>query len=90
MDKVMLIDNGTKIASFISRCLTRNGLDVITVSDLKGSIFKVQAGDADIIIINSTDTGQSTYDVCKRIRSIQETDSIPILLMGDSESTTSV
>ncbi|GHV38824.1 transcriptional regulator [Clostridia bacterium] len=90
MDKIMLIDSSEKGAEFIVRCLTKNGFDVIHMDGSAGLSLQVKITAVDLIIIDATLKDESGYDVCRKVKQLDETQNALVLLMGESESNNSM
>lgn len=80
-DYVLVVDDDADVLGTLTRALTREGYEVKGVSSGYEAFEELAQRKPDLIILDVMMPGQSGIDVCRRIRSADHYDSIPILFL---------
>ncbi len=78
--KILLVENDTRVATFIKRGLTENGMFVDWAKDGETGELLANDNDYELIILDILLSKLSGLDLCKKIRRIDTT--TPILLLS--------
>jgi sigma-B regulation protein RsbU (phosphoserine phosphatase) len=90
MNKVLIINKSDSIYDYIVHILTKNGFDVMRADNLSGVSSVVRFAGVDLVIIDSETREESGFDFCRRLKTMEETRYIPIMITGESETNSAV
>lgn len=88
MKKILLVEDDTRVCSFINKGLTENGFEVTIAMDGTLGLQLALNGQFDLIILDIMLPGINGLDVCKQIR-VQSSE-VPILFLTAMGSTENV
>ena len=86
--KILIVEDEFDILKLIEFNLKKEGFDVIAVSDGESAIKEVRSNKPDLILLDLMLPGIQGLDVCRIIKSNQETKETPIIMvtaMGQEE-----
>ena len=78
---VLVVDDETDVVEVVSHFLKEEGYTVHTAHDGEEALEKA-AGDIDLIVLDIMLPGVDGYEVCRRLRSRVETETIPIIFLS--------
>ncbi len=78
---ILVVDDEEDIVEVISHFLEQEGYNVVTATDGEEALEKATS-DIDIIILDIMLPGLDGYEVCRRLRSRVETETIPIIFLS--------
>lgn len=78
--KILLADDSVTAQNMGRKILADAGYEVITVNNGSAALKKIAEAKPDIIILDVYMPGYSGLEVCQRLKEVQETSRIPILL----------
>ena len=81
MKKILVTDDEKDIVELISYNLEKEGFSVLKAYDGEAALRSVRLQKPDLIILDLMLPKMSGLDVCKAIRSNQETTSLPIIML---------
>jgi CheY-like chemotaxis protein/MinD-like ATPase involved in chromosome partitioning or flagellar assembly len=79
-EKILIVDDDVDSLKLIGLMLQRQGYEVAAASTGTQALNKANAELPDLIILDVMMPDMSGYEVCKRLRSTQETKAIPIIM----------
>jgi DNA-binding response OmpR family regulator len=77
-EKVLVVEDESKIARFLELELKHEGYDVVLCSDGRSGFERVQEGDIDLVILDLMLPLMSGIEVCRRIRKFSD---LPIIML---------
>ena len=87
--KILVIDDETDIAETVKFLLELRNYEVITAEDGYKGINKAQETSPDLVLLDIIMPNLDGYDTCKRLKSNEKTNNIPIIMFtakGESDS----
>lgn len=82
MPKILLIEDEKEIQELVSYNLTREGYDVKVAGDGKKGLEMVYAEHPDLVLLDVMLPELDGYEVCKAIRSNNESTNLPIIMLS--------
>jgi DNA-binding response OmpR family regulator len=80
MARILVVDDEPDILELARVILKSKGYEVITANDGQEALEKVSVSKPDLIILDILMPRMNGFEVCKKLKSDQETASIPILM----------
>jgi len=82
MNKILIVEDEADIQALVHRVLTANGFEVFRASNGEEGLIKATTLKPDLIILDLMMPGMSGLEVCRLIKSRQDTKAIPILILS--------
>ena len=82
MNKILIVEDEADIQALVHRVLTANGFEVFKASNGEEGLIKATTLKPDLIILDLMMPGMSGLEVCRLIKSRQDTKDIPILILS--------
>ncbi|KRT55052.1 response regulator [endosymbiont of Ridgeia piscesae] len=79
---VLIIDDDRFVQKLISKTLSASGLSTRAADDGESGIAIAQQGQPDLILLDVEMPGINGYEVCDRLRSLPETQDIPVVFLS--------
>jgi putative two-component system response regulator len=86
MPNILIVDDEPAIQNLMSKILSREGYNTISVSDGQTALTKISAASPDLILLDLMMPGLSGFEVAGQIKGNTETRSIPIILITGLDS----
>jgi two-component system phosphate regulon response regulator PhoB len=78
---ILLVDDEEDVVEIVSHFLAQEGFTILTAYDGEEALSKATA-DVDLIVLDIMLPGLDGYEVCRRLRSRVETETIPIVFLS--------
>lgn len=78
---ILLVDDEEDVVEIVSHFLAQEGFTILTAYDGEEALEKATA-DVDLIVLDIMLPGLDGYEVCRRLRSRVETETIPIVFLS--------
>ena len=82
MNKILIVEDEADIQALVHRVLTANGFEVFKASNGEEGLIKATTLKPDLIILDLMMPGLSGLEVCRLLKSRQDTKEIPILILS--------
>lgn len=82
MAKILVVDDEPDIVRVVVKILESRGHDVITAADGPQGLEAVAAEKPDVVILDLNLPKMDGFEVCRRIKSADETSHIPVVMMS--------
>lgn len=82
--RLLLADDSITIQKLINLTFVDEGFDVLTVGDGQSALREIGAVQPDIVLADVHMPGPDGYEICKLMRSVDETATIPVILLAGS------
>ena len=79
-EKILIVDDDIDSLKLIGLMLQRNNYEVIVANSGSQALAKAEAEIPDLIILDVMMPDMNGYDVCRRLRNIESTKAIPIIM----------
>lgn len=77
--KVLLIDDEEEMVEMVSVSLASAGYEMITATESKEGLEKAKSEKPDVILLDIMLPGMDGYEICRRLKAMEDTKSIPII-----------
>lgn len=81
MGKVLIVDDNSKTRRMLRRHLTKANYDVSEAEDGNMALEKIETDLPDVVLLDLMMPGMSGFEVCKRLRSVPQSDLIYIIML---------
>lgn len=82
MNKVLIVDDDVDILTLVKMTLTIHGFDVAVLSRWENIDNTIVNFEPDLILLDVSLAGADGREICKRIKSKQDTQHIPVILFS--------
>ncbi len=79
--KILLVDDAATILMMEKRYLSRGPFEIVTARDGVEAVEKARSEKPDLILMDIVMPRMTGLDACRRIREIEETKGIPIIMV---------
>lgn len=86
MKTALIVEDSQTDQNFFSSHLKNAGFSVTVVSSVEEAETKVKAAKPDLIILDVILPGQSGFELCRELKSQEETKNIPIIICSTKET----
>lgn len=86
MKTALIVEDSQTDKNFFSSHLQKAGFSVTAVSSVEEAEDKVKANKPDLIILDVILPGQSGFELCRELKSQDETKNIPIIICSTKET----
>jgi DNA-binding response OmpR family regulator len=80
--KVLIVDDEPDIVEFIEAVLEKEGYQVVSAESADDALQNIESGKPDLIILDLKLPGVSGFDLCKILKSKDETSDIPLVILS--------
>jgi len=88
--KVLVVEDEEKIRSLVELYLVHNEFDVVTAENGEKAIEKAEKERPDLVVLDILLPDISGFDVCKKLRSMQGFEEIPIIFLSGLQETEAI
>lgn len=82
MDKVLVVDDDLDILSLVQMTLNMHGFNTAVLSKWEGIDDSIDSFKPDLILLDVSLGGADGREICKRLKTSEETQQIPIILFS--------
>ncbi len=86
MKSALIVEDSQTDQNFFSSHLQKAGFSVTAVSSVEEAEDKVKANKPDLIILDVILPGQSGFELCRELKSQDETKNIPVIICSTKET----
>jgi len=79
--RILIIDDSTTITKLVKYQFMADGYDVVTADDGPAGLKAAEEYDPDLILLDVMMPEMDGYEVCRRLRAVENTRSIPIVIL---------
>ena len=87
---ILIVDGEIKERNYINKALKKRRYPLIHVDDLEEAWAAVKERDPGLVIVGSRVSGESSLDLCIKIKGDPKTKKIPIIAIADSKNDTNI
>lgn len=80
-ERVLIVDDDARIRRILSRMLTPEGFEVLEAPDGEGALVLAEGEDPDLILLDVLMPTLSGFEVCRRLKGMEEFRMTPIVLI---------
>lgn len=85
--KLLLVEDSLSIQTIVETTFTREGFEVLVVSDALEGLQRVQAVGPDIVLVDASIPGMDGFQLCQRIRQSPHGRQLPVVLLTSGFTT---
>jgi len=86
MKRALVVEDSQTDQNFFNEHLKKAGFTVTSVTSVEEAEEKLEAGKPDVIIVDIILPGQSGFELCRQLKSQDETKNIPIVICSSKET----
>ncbi len=86
MKKALVVEDSQTDQNFFSSHLKKAGFSVTSVGSVEEAQEKVKAGKPNVVIVDIILPGESGFELCRELKSQEETKNIPIIICSSKET----
>jgi adenylate cyclase len=79
--RILAVDDNKQNLDILSKALTVAAYDVIKASDGPAALKLIETAPPDLVLLDVMMPGMSGYEVCKRIRAVESTRLLPVVML---------
>ena len=79
--RILAVDDNKQNLDILSKALTVAGYDVIKAPDGPAALRLIETAPPDLVLLDVMMPGMSGYEVCKRIRAVESTRLLPVVML---------
>ena len=84
--KILVVDDDDLVLTALEILLTPSGYDVTTAFNGQDALEKINKGTFDLMILDIIMPGMNGFELCKRIRGIDQYRAVPIIMLTAKSS----
>src|SRR5262245_6119926 len=79
--RILAVDDNRQNLDILSKALTVASYDVTTATDGPTALRLIESAPPDLVLLDVMMPGMSGYEVCKRIRAVESTRLLPVVML---------
>ncbi|MGD1856410.1 MAG: response regulator transcription factor [Leptolyngbyaceae cyanobacterium] len=86
MGTVLVVDDSKTILEMLAKCLTQDGLTVVTAMNGADALAQLDAQTPDIIVLDVVLPDRSGFEICRELKAESSTSNIPIIICSTKDT----